>query len=302
MRTIIGRTSGRLAQIAALALPLLLSGCFVISTHRSLPVPKAPAVVQTATPDELVARMDKRWEDLQSMTATVEIQLSVYKTAAGEATDYTTIRGVILMRKPQMLRVLGRVPVLGTRAFDMVSDGKNFTLWIPSKNKAIKGSNLLTKKSSSTIENIRPDFFFDAMVVRGLDRDDDYSVAADSETIEDASKKHLLFTPEYNLNIMRRKAGTHEEKPVRVISFHREDLLPYEQDLYDSDGNLETHVIYANYQDFGEDKYPSTITIKRPIDGFQIVITVQSVKQNQQLTDDQFQFDIPPETEIQNLN
>ena len=44
------------------------------------------------------------------------------------------------------------------------------------------------------------------------------------------------------------------------------------------------------------------MTIKRPIDGFQIVITVQSVKQNQQLTDDQFQFDIPPETEIQNLN
>ena len=53
MRTIIGRTSGRLAPIAALALPLLLSGCFVISTHRSLPVPKAPAVVQTATPENL---------------------------------------------------------------------------------------------------------------------------------------------------------------------------------------------------------------------------------------------------------
>ena len=83
--------------------------------------------------------MDKRWDDLQSMTATVEIQLSVYKTEAGEATDYTTIRGVILMRKPQMLRVLGRVPVLGTRAFDMVSDGKNFTLWIPPKTRLSKG-------------------------------------------------------------------------------------------------------------------------------------------------------------------
>jgi outer membrane lipoprotein-sorting protein len=301
MRAIMGRTSGRLAYFAALALPLLLSGCFVISTSRKLPVPKAPALVEAATPEELVARTNKRWDELQSLTATVELQLSVFKTDAGEATDYTTIRGVILLRKPKMLRVLGRVPVLGTRAFDMMSDGKEFTLWIPSKSKAIKGSNSLTKKSSSMMENLRPDFFFDAMVVRGLEKDDDYSVAADSETVEDASKKHLLFTPEYNLNIMRRKPGTHELTPVRVVTFHREDLLPYEQDLYDSEGNLETHVTYANYQDAGGDRYPSTITIRRPSDGFQIVITVQSVKENQPLTDDQFQFDIPPETEIQNL-
>ena len=64
------------------------------------------------------------------------------------------------MRKPEMLRVLGRVPVLGTRAFDMVSDGKNFTLWIPSKNKAIKGSNSLKKKSSSTDRKYPAGFLF----------------------------------------------------------------------------------------------------------------------------------------------
>ena len=105
--TIIGRTCGRLA-LASLAFPLLLSGCFVISTHRKLPVPKAPAVVQTATPDELVAQLNKRWDALESLTATVEIQAQrVLKTKEGEAKDYTTIRGDILMRKPEMLRVLG---------------------------------------------------------------------------------------------------------------------------------------------------------------------------------------------------
>jgi outer membrane lipoprotein-sorting protein len=295
------RITGRLASIAALALPLLLSGCFVISTHRSLPVPQAPAVVYTATPQALVARMDKRWDELQSLTANVEIQLSTFKTDKGEATDYTTIPGIILLRKPEMLRVYGRVPVIGTRALDMVSDGRDFTLWIPSKNKAIKGSNSLTKKSTNMMENIRPAFFFDAMVVRGLDPDDDYSVAADSETVEDASKKHLLFTPEYNLNIMRRKPGTHELTQRRTVTFHREDLLPYEQDLYDSEGNLETHVTYAGYRKAGTDMYPSTITIKRPSDGFQIVITVESVQEDQPLKDDQFQFDIPAGTDIQNL-
>jgi outer membrane lipoprotein-sorting protein len=151
------------------------------------------------------------------------------------------------------------------------------------------------------MENIRPGFFFDAMVVRGLEPDDDFSVAADSETLEDSSKKHLLFTPEYDLNIMRRKPGTHQLVPVRVITFHREDLLPYEQDLYDAEGNLETHVSYANYQKAGNDMYPTTITIKRPNDGFQIVLTVLTFKENQALPDDQFHFDVPDGTEIQNL-
>ena len=280
---------------------LLLNGCWVISTSRKLPVPKAPAVVQTASADELVALLDRRWDNMQTLTATVEIQLSVFKTATGEATDYTTIPGIILLRKPEMLRVFGRVPVIGTRALDMVSDGKNFTLWIPSKNKVIKGSNTLTKKSDSMMENIRPGFFFDAMVVRGLADDEDYSVAADSETMEDASKKHLLFTPEYVLSVMRRKPGTHELAPVRVLTFHREDLLPYEQDLYDANGVLETQVTYTGYRVIGNDQYPSTITIKRPNDGFQIVIRVDSVQEGQPLKDDQFHLDIPEGTQIQTL-
>lgn len=292
---------GRFVSLGALAPMLLLNGCWVISTSRKLPVPKAPAITRTATADELVERMNKRWDDLETLTVRVEIQLSVFKSATGEATDYTTIPGIILLRKPEMLRVVGFVPVIHTRALDMVSDGKSFTLWIPSKNKVIKGSNALTKKSDNLIENIRPDFFFDAMVVRGLTDDEDYSMAADSETVEDASKKHLLFTPEYNLNVMHRKPGSHELTPIRVLTFHREDLLPYEQDLYGKDGTLETQVTYAGYKVAGTDMFPTTITIKRLIDGFQIVITVDSVQEGQPLKDDQFHLDIPDGTEIQNL-
>ena len=37
---------------------------------------------------------------------------------------------------------------------------------------------------------------------------------------------------------------------MRVVTFHRDDLLPYQQDLYDSEGNLETEVFYGRYVDF----------------------------------------------------
>ena len=166
------------------------------------------------------------FRSINSLNATVDIQASVLKSKQGVAKDYTTFRGIILIRKPQMLRVFGRVPVIGTRMFDMVSDGKNFTLWIPSRNKAVKGPNELKKRSASQVENMRPGFFFDAMMVRGLEPDDLYAVVSDSETIEDAAKKHLFTVPEYVLSITRRKPGSQQMIPVRVVTFHRDDLLP----------------------------------------------------------------------------
>lgn len=298
---ITAKTLGRLAGLTALGPSLLLSGCFVISTTRRLPVPMAPEKVQTATPEELVASLNKHWAALDTMTAKVEILTSVMKTKEGVARDYTRVGGIIVMRKPEKLRVLGRAPVIGLEIFDMATDGKNFTLYIPSKNIAYKGSNALTKKSKNQFENLRPGFFLDALVVRGLDPDDDYAVTADTETVEDATKKHLLSTPEYILSIMRRKHGTHQLTPVRVVTFHRDDLLPSEQDLYDADGNLATHVSYRDYQDFGSGLYPATVTIKRPLEDSQIVLLVEKVSENVPVPEDQFQVSVPPETEIKNL-
>jgi len=58
------KTSLRLASAAALALPLLLSGCSLIYSTRKLPIPKAPSTIQTVTPDQLVALLTSvgpRW-------------------------------------------------------------------------------------------------------------------------------------------------------------------------------------------------------------------------------------------------
>ena len=156
-------------------------------------------------------------------------------------------------------------------------------------------------KSPNQLENLRPGFFFDAIAVRGLSAGDEYIRAADTDTMEDAAKKHLYIVPEYLLNVVHRKDDSQELDPVRVIHFHRDDLLPYQQDLYDSDGNLETQVIYGRYADYGDKKYPSMITIKRPLEGLQLVLTVEKVTKNLDIKNETFQLQIPPETKIQRL-
>lgn len=285
--------------IGALGLPLFLSGCGLLPTTRHLPVPKSPPSIETVPPEELVTQMDRRWDDFENLTATVEIQATVLKSQLGLAKDYPSCHGWIVMQKPDDLRIAGQY--LGIRVFDMASDGKTFTLLIPQKNKAIQGSNSVVKKSENQFENLRPNFFFDSMVVRGLDPDDYFQVINDTETVEDAAKKHLYTMPEYVLNISRHGTSGHRDIPVRVVTFHRDDLLPYNQDLYDSEGNLESQVTYSAYKDFGTGRFPTRVVIKRPIEGIQIVLTVEKVDKNVKLPTDEFTVKIPAGTQVQHL-
>jgi hypothetical protein len=247
-----------------------------------------------------VEQVNKRWHEFDNLTATVQIQATLLKAQEGLATDYPSVRGWIVMQKPNELRVVGQY--LGVRVFNMASDGKTFTLLIPSKNKAIEGPNTVTKKSDKQFENLRPGFFFDSMMVRALDPDDYYAEISDTETIEDAAKKHLYIMPEYELSITQHAPnGSKRDKPVRVITFHRDDLLPSNQDLYDANGNLESQVSYSAYKDFGGKQFPTKVTIKRPLEGIQIVLTVEKVDTNVKLPADEFTVKVPPGTEIQHL-
>jgi hypothetical protein len=285
-------------QAIALCLPVL-TGC--LSHTRKLPQPKMPGVVQTADIQQLVDNINKQYNAIETLNATVQFQASVGGEQKGKVTDYTSIRGFILLRKPEMLRVLGLLPVVSTRAFDLASDGSNFKLLIPHENKAIVGSNTVHKPSEKALENMRPYVFFDSLLIHGIGPDELLSLTADTRTELDPKNKQLLLEPEYNLGVFRKNADSNVLIPVRVIHVSRVDLLPSGEDIYDKEGHIQTQAVYGPYETFGDFHYPGSITIKRPIEETQIVITFQKVTVNQTLPDKQFQLDIPPGTQIQNL-
>jgi outer membrane lipoprotein-sorting protein len=283
----------------ALPLSLLLAGCsYFLPTKRRLPVPIAPPNVETVSPEDLVKQINTRWDTMNTLTATVEIYATLEKSAEGTATDFPSCRGYILMSKPKMLRVAATE--FGVKIFDMASDGSRFTLVMPTKNTVIEGPNDVHEKSANPLENLRPDFFLDAITVRGLEPDDEFMVSTDTETVPDAANKHLYAEPEYTLNVMRPKTGR-EIQPVRTVTFHRDDMLPYDQYIYDQNGALTTQIFYSNYQIFTAGKYPSKITIKRPQEGIQLVLSVVRVEQNVTMPADQFQVKIPDGATIKTL-
>ena len=116
-----------------------LSGCLFRSRKVERRLSTAP--LQTATQEQLIARINTEAVKVQSMNATVDISPQVGGAKKGKITDYKEIRGYILVRKPAMLRMIGLMPIVRNRAFDMVSDGRQFKLSIPPQNKFIVGRN-----------------------------------------------------------------------------------------------------------------------------------------------------------------
>jgi len=297
------------SRLLRLCLPALylatLTGC--LSHTRKLQTVKAPPVVINADAAQLVGQINHAYEAIHSLSATVDLQASVGGTRKGAVTDYTSLRAYILVRKPEMLRVIGLLPIVRTQAFDLVSDGTDFKLLIPPKNQAVVGKNSVTTKSANTLENMRPSLFFDSILIRNIAPDDQVILTTDSNVSQDPKTKKWTEERDYLLSIVRAKDPAkgpnlvHELIPQRVIRFNRQNLQPIEQDIYDADGNIETQTLYGPLQTFGTEKFPGTVIIKRPLEEYQITLTIQKVVLNQPLADDQFELKIPDDVQTKHL-
>jgi hypothetical protein len=291
------------SRISALLLLLLLplmNGCLVRT--RTLKKVRLPAVTMTATADDLVTSINDRCQTIQSLSATVEFKATVGGPTKGKEKTYTSFGGNILLRKPESLRVIGWVPVLHTRAFDMASDGVTFKLWIPHENKVFEGPNTVTKESPNTLENFRPNIFSDSLLIRCIEPDDLVTLTSDTDTKLDPKTKQLVMQADYDLSILRRKGDSKVLIPERVIHFNRSDLRPYEEDIYDAKGAPQTEAIYGPDQKFGPVEFPGSITIKRPLEEYQIVITIEKLLTNLKLNDAQFELETPASATVQQLH
>lgn len=289
---------------AALLLPVL-TGC--LSHTRKLRQVTLAGPVMDADALQLVNGVNERYNRISSLTATVEFTPSVGGARKGKQTVYTSFTGYILIRKPEMLRVLVLVPVLHTHALDLASDGKTFTLVIPPKGRAIEGSNAVRRRSSNPMENLRPNVFVDSMLIQSISPQQIVSIIHESSTALDPKTKRLVETPEYDLTVLTppppntAPGAVPVAKPLRVIRFSRLTLMPVEQDIYNNSGDLVTQIRYGPYQNFSGTEFPSTIDINRPLDEYRIHLAITKLVVNQTLSDEQFHVTVPKGYQIEKL-
>jgi outer membrane lipoprotein-sorting protein len=277
-----------------------LTGCL---THiRTVPKTRPAEIVITASLDHLLSQVQTRFNAIQTINASVEIVASEGGARQGQIIEHPSFSGYVFLRKPEDLRVLLRLPLLGSQALDMVSDGKTWKLWIPPKHVAMTGASEVADASQHGLESLRPKVIFDSLLVRGLEPGQVIDLTQDSRIIPDPKdKKQLIEEPDYELTILE-PPQSNIAHTLRVIHIGRSSLLPYQQDIYDQNGHVVTQAFYSNYQTFGDIQFPMKIEIKRPQDQYGLAITVTKLTLNQKIDDDQFELKFPEGVPVKTMN
>ena len=277
-----------------------LTGC-LFRSHKVQPREVSKAPLKTATQAELIEYVNTQAARVQSMQATVDIDTSVGGVKKGKVTDYKQIRGYVLARKPAMLRMIGLLPIVRNRAFDMVSDGQIFKLWIPPKNRFIIGRNdIETHNIQQPLENLRPQQIYDALLLPQIDQKNEIAVVENSTEIVRDAKGHNLEQPNYEIDVIRN--GEHGWFLARKILFSRTDLLPHRQLIYNPNGDLVSDIHYESYKDFSGVNFPSVIEIWRPQEEYDITLTIVKLQLNEPLPNDKFTLEQPPGAQVVRLD
>jgi hypothetical protein len=287
------------------ALTLLLAvlpttGCLfhtrpVEETYSKVPLREAPQSV-------LIDSINQQAAKIKSLQATVDIDTSAGGVKKGHVTDYKEIRGYVLARRPAMLHMIGLLPIVRTTAFDMVSNGEEFKLWIPPKNRFVVGRNdVPTHDTDQPMESIRPQDIYDALLIQPIDPEHEIAVLANDEEILHDAKGHRVLQDDYELIVIR-KTGENAGVLSRKIVFSRTDLQPHRQYIYDEQARLVTDAKYANYKDYDGVSFPSRIEIFRPREEYDITLNMLKLEMNKALRDDQFALEQPPGAEVVHLD
>jgi outer membrane lipoprotein-sorting protein len=293
LRIAIIETTKSLAGLALAALLVATPGCLVRKvTHIHAPNQAAPAM--DATLAELMARIQDRGNAFQTMTATVDLEPTAGSVYSGVIKEYHDVKGFILLEKPSTIRLQGQAPVVRTNIFDMVSNGEEFRLYIPLKQKFIIGKNTFRRPTKNSLENLRPQHILKALIIPPIDSERETAFRHNVDNRTEGKRYYVvnILEPQSKKDVILR----------RRVWFDRADLELVRTQFYEPDGTCTEDVRYSAYQDFGGIHYPSHIEVNRPEEDYQVTLTIEKATFNQPIAPEKFKLPKPEGADLVDLS
>jgi len=261
-----------------------LSSCIVRRRIITRNGAKTTQGLLTASKETLIKAVAANYNAVHDFNATVDMTPAIGSAEKSKITEYKDVRAYVLFRKAADIRIIGLYPVVRSKAFDMVSDGNTFEVYIPAKNRVITGQNsVFLPTAKSKLENLRPQHFLQALL---------------PEPVQPDERPALLnFTDEDNASyilILTRISADGDVHISRSIWFDRLTLRMVRQLIFDPEGNILSDDRYSNWQSYDGVPFPKHIDINRPRDEYSIVLSVVKMDINRGVSQDKFVFE-PPE-------
>jgi outer membrane lipoprotein-sorting protein len=270
-------------------IPLGLSSCLARrrAFARNGGKPTQPLLV--ADRSTLVDSIARQYQAIHDFNATVDMVPALGSAEKSKITEYKDVRAFILFRKPGDIRLIGLYPVVRNKAFDMVSDGTNFKLYVPARNRFLVGRNEIDQPSENKLENLRPQHFLEALLVRPIDAN------RDKLLLENFTDEDNAF---YVLHVIHVNGGGQLQLD-RTIWFNRYNLTMARQLIFDAAGNILTDARYTEWRPYDNVAFPKHIEINRPRDEYAVVIDIVKMDINKGVSEDKFVLDQPEGTTLQ---
>lgn len=278
------------ASVALAGALLLAPGCAVKRTTRVSPS-QLPPPAKEASVAELIGKVNAQSEAVRTLVATVELEPTAGSVYSGVIKEYRDVRGFILLEKPALIRMIGQAPVVRTNIFDMVSDGREFKLYIPSRQKFIVGKNDFRRPAKNSLENLRPQHILHALLLPRIDP------AQEKYFVEEAEEGAGRY---YVVSVFETGDGA-ELQLNRKVWFDRATLAVSRLQLYGLGGSHIEDVHYSDYQDFQGVNFPTRIEIIRPIEDYRLGITIQKATFNQPISPEKFELTKPEGAQLVEL-
>ena len=290
-------------MVSLAAVMCFAGGC--AASHKTVVKPgqAPPSAAQTATREQLIERFNHQADSIQTLNAGVAMKLTSGSAYSGVIEQYHEVNGFILAARPSSIRVIGQAPVIGKNIFDMISDGKTFEIYIPSKHKFVVGPVNLKRRSGKPLENLRPQHLSDALLWTPLPQ-------ALPVLFEESSESNVRY---YVLTVIRRQAGGDSSATVSAASttdweiaekiwFDRSNLQVTRVEEFGPGGVASSDVRYGDWEPVGDKFYPRQIDIARPSEDYQLAIHVNKVALNETIAEDRFALKQPPGTDLVRVN
>jgi outer membrane lipoprotein-sorting protein len=239
-----------------------------------------------------VAQVNAQSQSIRTLTATVDLEPTAGSVYSGVIKEYRDVKGFILLEKPALIRMVGQAPVVRTNIFDMVSDGEEFRLYIPPKQKFIVGKTMFRRPAKNALENLRPQHILDALLLPAIDPARDKYVR---EEAEDAGRRYYVVT-------VLESGADGALSLKRKIWFDRSTLEIARLQIYGPQGAYIEDVHYSAYQNFQEVQYPTRIEVRRPIEDYRLAITILKATFNQPISPEKFELKKPESAQLVELS
>jgi hypothetical protein len=267
----------------------LTSSC--LARRRLIPRAGNSKALQTADLPTLLGLIRKQYDAIQNFSAAVDMVPALGTTEKNHITEYKDVRAYIRFRRPSNIRLIGLMPLVRSTMFDMVSDGTDFKLYIPSKGRFIVGRDAIDQPSPNKLENLRPRHFLDALVVQPVDPKTS-KVILENFTDEDNAYyivQEIRELPDGNLRLLRQ------------IWISRIDMNMARQMIFDDAGNVLTDARYSEWHNYDNLPFPKHIEINRPRDEYAMVLDIVKMDINKGVPTDQFVLQQPEGTTLQKV-